>query len=115
MTNNYVVAKTLLYKQSQQATFPDTIKHLTNNEALDNKDALLPYSSLMDDNLIPAQGRLRHSRMPGATKYPIVLHVKEPSIQLMIKKAYHKCMHLGTEFVRHYLQQSFIILGLRKA
>ena len=33
----------------------------------------------------------------------------------MIKNAHHKCMHLGTEIVRHYLQQNFIILGLWKA
>ena len=76
MPNNYVIAKTLLYEHSQRATFPDTIKNSTTNEALDNKDALLPYSSFMDGNLIPAQGRLRHSPMLDAIKYPIVLHAK---------------------------------------
>ena len=82
---------------------------------MDNKGALLPCSPFMDGNLICARGRMRHSPMPEATNYPIILHAKEPSIQLMIKNAHHKCMHLGTEFVRQYLQPSFIILGLRKA
>ena len=34
---------------------------------------------------------------------------------LRIKNVYLKCMHIGSELVRHYLQQSFRILSLRKA
>ena len=102
--------KTLLYEHSQEATFPDNIKRLATK-----KIALLPYSPFTDSNLLCARGRLRHLPMPDATKYPVILHAKEPSIQLMIENAHQKCMLLGTEFVRHYLQQSFIILGLRKA
>ena len=109
------MSKTLLYEQSQHATLPDTIESLTTNKALDNKDALLPNSPFMIGNLIRARGQLRHSPMPVPTKYSIILHAKEPSIKLMIRNAHHKCMDLGTEFVRHYLQQSLIILGFRKA
>ena len=82
---------------------------------MDNKDALLPYSPFMDGNFIHARGPLKRSPMPDTTKYPIILHSRESSIQFMIIYAHHKCMHLGTELVRHYFQQSFIILGLRKA
>ena len=109
------MAKILLYEQSQDTIFPDTFKRLTTNKALDKKDTLLAYSRFMDGNLIRVRGRLRHSPMPDATKHSIILHAKERSVQLMIKKAHQKCMHLCTETVRHCLQQSFIILGLRKA
>ena len=103
-----------LREQSQNATFPDTIKCLTTNKALDNKAASLPCSPFIHGNLNRARGRLRHSTMPDATKYPIFLHAKEPSIQFMIKNAHHKSMHLGREFLRHNLQQRFVILGLSK-
>ena len=67
------MAKTLIYEQSQHTTFPETVKRLTNNKALDNKDDLLPYLPFMDDNLTRARGRLRYSQMPDASKYPINL------------------------------------------
>ena len=94
------MAKTPLYGQSQYASFPDTIKRLTTNKVLDSKDALLSYLPFLYGNLIRARARLRLSPMPDATKYPIVLHAKEPSIQLMIKThIINACMHVGTKLV----------------
>ena len=73
----------------------------------------------MDGNLICAREPLSHSLMPDATKY-LIIHsrrkdAKKLLIHFMVKNAHHKCMHLGTEIVRHCLQQSFTKLGLRKA
>ena len=60
--------------------FPWYYSKVNYKQTIYNKDALLPYSPFMDDNLILARGPLRHSPMPDATKYPIILHAKEPSI-----------------------------------
>ena len=32
----------------------------------------------------------------------------------MIESAHRRCMHHGTEYIRNYLQQNFVIIGLRK-
>ena len=62
------MAKTLLYYKSQHALFPATFKYFTTNKALNNKNALLAYSTFRDGYFIRARGRLRNSPMPDATK-----------------------------------------------
>ena len=63
---------------------------------MDNKNAPLPYSPTKNGNPIRPREELRHSPMPDATEYLIVLYVRESSVQLIIKNSYQKCMHLGT-------------------
>ena len=65
-------------------------------------------------SLIRAQGSLRNSPLTDATKYPIILNAKDPIVRMMIESAHRRCMHHGTEYIRNYLQQNFVILGLRK-
>ena len=69
----------------------------------------------MDDNTLKARRRLRHSTLPETAKYPIILNAKEPAARLLLEHAHCRCMHLGTEYVRNYLQQKFLIIGLRQA
>ena len=107
-------AKLLLYQQSQQETFGDIYNQLRTKQQVENKDKLQQLSPFLDNGVIRARGRLRNSPLPDATKYPIILNAKDPIVRMMIESAHRRCMHHGTEYIRNYLQQSFVIIGLRK-
>ena len=103
-------AKLLLYQQSQQETFGDTYNQLRTKQQVENKDKLQQLSPFLDSGIIRARGRLRNSLLPDATKHPI----KDPIVRMMIENAHRRCMHHGTEYIHNYLQQRFVIIGLRK-
>ena len=107
-------AKLLLYQQSQQETFGETYNLLRTKQQVENKDKLQQLSPFLDNGIIRARGRLRRSPLPDATKHQIILNAKDPIVRMMIENAHRRCMHHGTEYVRNYQQQSFVIIGLRK-
>ena len=108
-------ANLLLYQQSQQENFGDTYNQLRTKQQVENKDKLQQLSPFLDNGIIRAQGRLRNSPLPDATKHSIILNAKDPIVRMMIESTHCLCMHHGTEYIRNYLQQSFVIIGLRKA
>ena len=107
-------AKLLLYQQSQQETFGDTYNQLPTKQQVENKEKLQQVSPFLGNCVILARGRLRNSPLPDATKHPINLNAKDPIGRKMIESAHRRCMHHGTEYIRNYLQQSFVIIGIRK-
>ena len=104
-----------ILRKSQHKTFSESIKNLKRENELDKKDKLLQFTPFLDkDGLIRARGRLRHTKIPYSQKHPVILDSKSNIAKLIIEQAHNDCRHLGTEFVRAYLQHDFIIIGLRQ-
>ena len=106
-------ARLLLYQQSQQETFADTYNQLRTKQQVENKNKLQTLAPFLDNGIIRARGRLRNSPLPDATKHPIILNANDPIVRMMIESAHRRCMHHGTEYIRNYLQQGFVIIGPR--
>ena len=100
-------AKSLIFSQKPSNDY--------NTGKIGQKRRSVVFCPFMDDNTLKARRRLRHSTLPETAKYPIILNAKEPAARLLLEHAHCRCMHLGTEYVRNYLQQKFLIIGLRQA
>ena len=73
-------------------------------------DKLMPFTPFLDeDGLLRVGRRLSKAPLTCNAKHPLVLHSR-----LLIEKAHHDCGHQGVEHVKAHLQQTFMMIGLRK-
>ena len=114
--NSHNEVQNYLIKISQQNTFRKTIKRMQTGQQLETRDAVLQFNPFLDENgVLRAKGRLRHASIPWSQKHPIILDIKDRVTQLIVQDARtDRCQHMGTEFVRAHLQQTFLIIGLRR-
>ncbi|XP_029163298.1 uncharacterized protein LOC114934751 [Nylanderia fulva] len=68
--------------------------------------------SLSADGLIRVRGRLRHTRLPDSTKYPIVLR-SHPLLSLIIDHHHHRMLHGSSQLTLASLRSEFWILRAR--
>ncbi|XP_075248451.1 uncharacterized protein LOC142341408 [Convolutriloba macropyga] len=79
-------------------------------------DNLMPFTPFLDDiGLLRVGGRLNKAHLTYSAKHPLVLHIRSRISRLLIEKAHHDCGHQGVEHVKAHLQQTFLMIGLRKA
>ena len=85
-------------------------------QQLQLRDAVLQFNPFLDGyGVLRAKGRLRHAPIPWNQKPPIILDIKDHVTQLIFQDAHTNSRQLmGTEFVRAHLQQTFLIIGLRR-
>ena len=114
--NSQNEAQIYLIKISQQNTFRKAIIRMQTGQQLERRDAVLQFNPFLDGNgVLRAKGRLRHAPIPWNQKHPIILDIKDHVTQLIVQDAHtNSCQHMGTEFVRAHLQQTFLIIGLRR-
>ena len=78
-------------------------------------DKLMPFTPFLDeDGLLRVGGRLNKAPLTYNAKNPLVLHSRSKIARLLIEKANHDCGHQGVEHVKAHLQQTFLMIGLRK-
>ena len=114
--NSQNEAQNYLIKISQQNTFRKAIIRMQTGQQLERRDAVLQFNLFLDGNgVLRAKGRLRHAPITCSQKHPIIQDIKDHVTQLIVQDAHtNSCQLMGTEFVRAHLQQTFLIIGLRR-
>ena len=115
-TDDFQCAQHLLFRQSQIDSFPSTVAQLHNKESLSSKDKLLPYSPVLDEHaVLRSAGRLQYALLPSSTRNPMVFDARNRIVQLLLQHYHAVCHHAGPEYVKAFLQQRFLIFGVRCA
>ncbi|XP_075259131.1 uncharacterized protein LOC142350984 [Convolutriloba macropyga] len=108
-------ARNYLIKKSQNEFFSGTICTLLKGSNLEKGDKLMPFTHILDYiGLLRAGGRLNKVPLTYSAKHPLVLHSRSKIARLLIEKAHHDCGHQGVEHEKAHLQQTFLMIGLRK-
>ena len=96
--------------------FSGTILSLLKGSNLEKGDKLMPFTPFLDDiGLLRVGGRLNKAPLTYSAKHPLVLHSRSRIARLLIEKAHNDCGHQGVEHEKAHLQQTFLMIGLRKA
>ena len=109
-------ARNYFIKMSQNESFSGTISALLKGDNLEKGDKLMPFTHFLDDDgLLRVGGRLNRAPLIYSVKHPLVLHSRSKIARQLIEKAHYDCGHQGMEHVKAHLQQTFLMIGLRKA
>ncbi|XP_075248453.1 uncharacterized protein LOC142341410 [Convolutriloba macropyga] len=109
-------ARNYLIKTSQNEFVSGTISTLLKGSNREKGDNLMPFTPFLDDiGLLRVGGRLNKAPLTYSAKHPLVLHIRSRIARLLIEKAHHDCGYQGLEHVKAHLQQTFLMIGLRKA
>ena len=96
--------------------FSRTISSLLKGSNLKKRDKLMPFTHFLDDiGLLRVGGRPKKAPLTFNAKHPLVLHSRSRIARLLIEKAHHDSGHQGMEHVKAHLQQTFMMIWLRKA
>ena len=105
-----------IFRLLQQEQFAEEMTSLkAEKEILKNSKILQFLTSIDQQGLIRAQGRIGKSQLNFETKHPILLHWKHLVVDLFLRNEHKNSHHEGTEHVRNIVQQKFWILGIRNA
>ncbi|XP_075241602.1 uncharacterized protein LOC142336577 [Convolutriloba macropyga] len=108
-------ARNYLIIMSQNELFSGTISALLKGDNLEKGDKLMPFTPFLDDEgLLRVGGRLNKAPLTYSWKHPLVLHSRSKIARLLIEKAHDDCGHQGVEHAKAHLQQTFLLIGLRK-
>ena len=108
-------ARKYLIKPSQNKFFSGTISLLLKGDNLEKGDKLIPFTPFLDDyGLLRVGGRFNVAPLAYSAKHTLVLHRRSRIERLLIEKAHHYCGHQDVEHVKAHLQQTFLMIGLRK-
>ena len=108
-------ARNYLIKRFQNKLFSGTISALLKGDNLETGDKLMPFTPFLDDDgLLRVGGRLNKAPLTYSAKHPLVVHSRSKTARLLKEKARHDCGHQGVEHVKAHLQQTFLMIGLRK-
>ena len=108
-------ARNYLIKMSQNELVSGTISALLKGDNLEKGDKLMPFTPFLDDDgLLRVGWRLNKAPLTYSAKHPLVLHSRSKIARLLIEKAQHDCVHQGVDYVKGHLQQTLLMIGLRK-
>ena len=103
-------------KISQQESFREDLKLLTNERPLEKSNRLFSLNPCFKNGIIVLSGRTRLSKtMSEDAMNPIILCPKHPYTKLLMQHYHEKFAHKGTETVLNDLRQKFWILNARAA
>ena len=116
ITSDFQLARLPLIWQSQAESFWSTVANLNCNLRPSPQDKHLPYNPVLDDqgNLRSA-GRLKYAPLPESTRLPIILDAKNPLEKFLVEHSHAVCHHAVPEYVKAFLQQRYLIIGVRCA
>ena len=116
MTDDIDLSRMHLIRSSQENSFHTTVSSLKKGLKRHSKCKLRPLNPILDQNdILRSCGRLQFA--PDALeieKCPIILHAKDTITRLYLEHAHRICIHQGTEPVKAFLQQQYIVFGLRR-
>ena len=116
ITDDFQLARLLLIRQSQAELFSSTVAHLNCNLRPSPQDKLLPYNPVLDDQgILRSACRLKYAPLPESTRLPIILDAKNPLVKLLVEHSHAVSHHAGPEYVKAFLQQRYLIIGVRCA
>ena len=108
-------ARNYLINLFQNKLFSGTISALLKGDNLEKGDKIMPFTPFLDDvGLLRVGGRLNKAPLTYSKKHPLVLHSRSKIARLLTEKAHHDCGPQGVEHVKAHLQQTFLMIGLRK-
>lgn len=102
-------------KEAQNSHFEKELKALRRNKKIPKKSSLGALDPQLDDNgILRVGGRLSYANLSETIKHPIIMPKSHPFTSLLVKNAHEANMHMGTDWVHHYLRQTYWILSSRQ-
>lgn len=115
---SYRQAELLIFRLSQEESFPDDYQRLMAGKPVDSNSRLLTLSPEMDKStaLIRVGGRLRRAEaLDDSVVHPVVLDPSHPTTPLLISNYDSRLHHPGPEWVFAEMRRSLWILRGREA
>lgn len=107
-------AKSYWIKTIQNLYFFNEISQLRSNKLINEKSSLRRLNPQLNDNeLLIVHGRLQHSELSIARKFPIILPAKSYLSQLIIKNAHSETLHGTIHLTLAYVRNEYWILNAR--
>ena len=105
-----------LIRISQEKVFHSAIHSLRRGRKLDSKCKIRTLNANLDKNgLLRSQGRVQFAPEElQLAKLPIFLQAKDSITRLYLEHAHRICIPQGTEAVKAFVQQRYVVIGLRK-
>ena len=101
--------------QAQRDQFSNEIAALKNKKNVASSSSLAALTPFLDENgLIRVGGRLAYANISEEAKHPVILPKDHKVTALLIRHAHNNNMHMGTDWVHHYLRQNYWILSSRQ-
>ena len=109
-------AHSQLIRISQDKVFHSAIHSLRRGRKLDSKCKIRSLNPYLDKNgTFRSQGRLQFSPEGlQLAKLPIIPHAKDSITRLYLEHAHRICIHQGTEAVKAFVQQRYVVISVRK-
>ena len=101
---------------SQKKVFNSAIHSLRRGRKLDSKCKIRSLNPYIDKNgILRSESRLQFAPEElQLANLPIILHAKDSITRLYLEHAHRICIHQGTEAVKAFVQQRYVVIGLRK-
>ena len=114
-TEDIQLSRNYLLNLSQDSFFHSTVNSLQRGMKLDSKCKIRCLNPLLDENgLHRSCGRLQYAQL-DLEKRPLILHAKDKIVHLYLEHAHQICIHQSTEPTKAFIQQHYLVIGLRKA
>ena len=108
--DDVLAAETIIFKHVQQIYFKKDIALLTSSMKLVGQSPLKKLDPILNhDGVLVAGGRLAHSTLPDAMKYPIILPYDHILSTLLIRDIHARC-HLGREWILSLTRKKYWII-----
>ena len=108
--DDVLAAETIIFKHVQQIYFKKDIALLTSGMKLVGQSPLKKLDPILNhDGVLVAGGRLAHSTLPDAMKYPIILPYDHILSTLLIRDIHARC-HLGREWILSLTRKKYWII-----
>ena len=103
-------AQYFIFRVMQAESYGKEIKQLKNNLPLLNKSNLISFHPFLNGNeLLRVGGRLSHADISYDAKHPIVLPMKHPITEMIVREMHHKQLHAGLQLMISTIRQRFQI------
>lgn len=108
-------AEKCIIKRIQKRRFPDEFKDLEAGRPVKLSSPLARLDPVLQDGILRASGRLKHSSLSSAAKYPVILPKKGRTVDLLIQDYHRRAGHEGRQHVLADIRGSYWILGANSA
>ncbi len=107
-------ARLLLFKLSQQLTYPDELLQLSQGKPISSQSSIMSLSPLIgSDGLLRVGGRLTHSLLSRSIKHPIIIHKCSLLSKLLVWQVHLDSGHAGVGTMLAILSENYHIIGVR--
>jgi len=100
---------------TQETSFPHEMKDLRAGKEVRLSSPLARLDPVVQDGVLRARGRLKHSSLSHASKCPVILPKKGRAVDLLIQDYHRRAGHEGRQHVMADVSKSYWILGANSA